>query len=131
MTVVYTAPIKDVVNSCECVDIIFGLDKLESLKLYRMRCPECGTGTCKVTNLSRKYEAILRDVNPELLLPTTELGILEALYGERRDLMAAEIAEDLDCSYQLVGKRGKKSWSRKGWSIGLWNKSVASLGSRS
>ncbi len=93
----------------KCTDCgaILGLDKLESLKLYRMRCPECGTGTCKVTNLSKKYEAILRDVNPELLLPTTELGILETLYGERRDLMAAEIAEDLDCSYQLVGKRGK------------------------
>jgi DNA-binding MarR family transcriptional regulator len=42
-----------------------------------------------------------------LLLPTTELGILETLYGECRDLMAAEIAEDLDCSYQLVVKRGK------------------------
>lgn len=92
---------------CADCEAIFGLDKLESLTLYRMRCPECGTGTCKVTNLSKKYEAILRDVNPELLLPTTELGILETLYGERRDLMAAEIAEDLDCSYQLVGKRGK------------------------
>ncbi|UPJ96399.1 hypothetical protein [Bradyrhizobium sp. 172] len=92
---------------CDDCEAIFGLDKLESLKLYRMRCPECGAGTCKVTNLSKKYEAILRDVNPELLLPTTELGILETLYGERRDLMAAEIAEDLDCSYQLVGKRGK------------------------
>ncbi|TFW53488.1 hypothetical protein CT676_41530 [Bradyrhizobium sp. MOS001] len=92
---------------CADCEAIFGLDKLESLKLYRMRCPECGTGICKVTNLSKKYEAILRDVNPELLLPTTELGILETLYGERRDLMAAEIAEDLDCSYQLVGKRGK------------------------
>lgn len=92
---------------CADCEAIFGLDKLESLKLYRMRCPECGTGTCKVTNLSKKYETILREVNPELLLPTTELGILETLYGERRDLMAAEIAEDLDCSYQLVGKRGK------------------------
>ncbi|MGJ4933687.1 BRcat domain-containing protein [Bradyrhizobium sp. HKCCYLRH3083] len=92
---------------CPDCGAIFGLDKLDSLKLYRMRCPECGTGTCKVTNLSKKYETILREVNPELLLPTTELGILETLYGERRDLMAAEIAEDLDCSYQLVGKRGK------------------------
>jgi len=92
---------------CSNCHAIFGLDKLDSLKMYRMRCPECGTGTCNVTNLSKKYEAILRDVNPELLLPPTELGILETLYSESRDLMAAEIAEDLDCSYQLVGKRGK------------------------
>lgn len=92
---------------CSDCNAIFGLDKLDSLRMYRMKCPQCGTGTCKVTNLSKKYEAILRDVNPELLLPSTELGILETLHGERRDLMAAEIAEDLDCSYQLVGKRGK------------------------
>jgi DNA-binding MarR family transcriptional regulator len=92
---------------CSDCQAIFGLDKLDSLKMYSMRCPECGTGICKVTNLSKKYEAILRDVNPELLLPSTELGILETLYSERKDLMAAEIAADLDCSYQLVGKRGK------------------------
>jgi hypothetical protein len=92
---------------CSDCGAIFGLDKLDSLKMYRMRCPQCGTGTCKVTNLSKKYEAILSDVNPELLLPSMELGILETLYSERRDLVATEIAEDLDCSYQLVGKRGK------------------------
>jgi DNA-binding MarR family transcriptional regulator len=92
---------------CSDCSAIFGLDKLESLKLYKMSCPDCGTGHCKVTNLSKKYEAILIDINPELLLPPSELGILETLFNEKRDLVAAEIAADLDCSYQLVGKRGK------------------------
>jgi DNA-binding MarR family transcriptional regulator len=49
----------------------------------------------------------LQGINTELLLPATELGILETLFNENRELAAAEIAADLDCSYQLVGKRGK------------------------
>jgi DNA-binding MarR family transcriptional regulator len=92
---------------CEDCGAIFGLDKLESLKLYGMSCPSCRTGTCVVTNLSRRYENILQRIQTELLLPPTELGILETLYNENRELAAAEIAADLDCSYQLVGKRGK------------------------
>ncbi|MNI87218.1 hypothetical protein D3C73_1443980 [compost metagenome] len=49
---------------------------------------------------------MLNEIRPELLLPETELGILETLFvGD--DLGASEIAGELDCSYQLVGKRGK------------------------
>lgn len=92
---------------CDSCGSIHGLDKLESLKLYNMSCPSCRSGTCVVTNLSKRYEQILNEIQPELLLPATELGILETLYTENRDLAAAEIAADLDCSYQLVGKRGK------------------------
>ena len=58
-------------------------------------------------NLSRKYERFLRNVSPELLLPETELNILHALHSEKRSMFAGEIAAELDCSYQLVGKRGK------------------------
>jgi DNA-binding MarR family transcriptional regulator len=50
---------------------------------------------------------MLEEIRDELLLPGTELGILETSYVEDRDLAAADIAEELDCSYQLVGKRGK------------------------
>ena len=75
--------------------------------MYKMACPNCREGICQVTNLSKKYEALLKEINPELLLPPSELGILETLYNEDRELAAAEIAADLDCSYQLVGRRGK------------------------
>ena len=92
---------------CQDCGAIFGLDKLDGLKLYGMSCPTCRAGTCVVTNFSKRYEEILENVQSELLLPATELGILETLHNEDRDLAAAEIAEDLDCSYQLVGKRGK------------------------
>jgi DNA-binding transcriptional ArsR family regulator len=92
---------------CSDCGAIYSLDKLDSLKMYRMACPNCADGICTVTNLSKKYESILKEISPELLLPASELGILETLYNENRELMAAEIAADLDCSYQLVGRRGK------------------------
>ncbi len=85
----------------------YGLEKLEALQMYDMQCPKCRTSRCHIVNLSRKYETFLRDISQELLLPETELNILHALYSEKRSLFAGEIAAELDCSYQLVGKRGK------------------------
>jgi DNA-binding MarR family transcriptional regulator len=92
---------------CERCDASHGLDMLDSIKVFGMLCPACKQGTCHVTNLSRKYEHVLKSINQELLLPQTELGILETLYTENRKMVASDIAAELDCSYQLVGKRGK------------------------
>ena len=83
------------------------IEKLEALKVFDMHCPTCKVGTCVVTNLSKKYESILNAVAPELLLPPTELGILQTLESEKRAMYAGEIASELDKSYQLVGRRGK------------------------
>ena len=92
---------------CENCGALHDLSKLESLRLFDMLCPACKSGKCHVTNLSRKYESMIRQIDPQMLLPPNEMGILETLYVENRELAAAEIAEELDCSYQLVGKRGK------------------------
>lgn len=92
-------------SSSSC-DSAFGIEMLPSIQLFDMMCPTCKSGTCEVTNLSRKYEAVLGKIKPELLLPETELGILETLFVEN-GIGASEIAGELDCSYQLVGKRGK------------------------
>lgn len=92
---------------CDQCGEIYGLDKLDGLIMYDMLCPRCKNGTCEVVNLSKKYEKVIRSVDPNLMLPATELGILEALYTEGRQMVASEIAGELDCSYQLVGKRGK------------------------
>lgn len=72
-----------------------------------MLCPTCRNGRCVVSILSKKYEAVLREADDELLLPRTELGILNTLQTEGKPMFAGDIAADLDCSYELVGKRGR------------------------
>lgn len=91
---------------CKSCDAVFGIEALPSIELFGMLCPTCKQGQCEVSNLSKKYESMLGKIRPELLLPETELGILETLFIEN-DIGASEIAGELDCSYQLVGKRGK------------------------
>ena len=80
---------------------------LPAIQAFDMLCPECKEGNCHVVNLSRKYERLIRSVAEENLLPHTELGILKTLHDERKRMFAKEIAAELDCSYQLVGKRGR------------------------
>jgi DNA-binding MarR family transcriptional regulator len=72
-----------------------------------MKCRDCATGICEVVNLSKKYADELKKVDAALLLPSTELGILQTLHTEDQPLNASSIATELDCSYQLVGKRGR------------------------
>lgn len=92
---------------CGHCNSMFDYSQLSALQLYGMRCPKCLVGSCQVINLSRKYEAVVDAIRPELLLPRTELGILQTLHSEREPLTASDIASELDTSYQLVGKRGK------------------------
>lgn len=82
-------------------------EMLPAIQAFDMLCPQCKKGTCVLVNLSRKYERLIRSVSDENLLPGTELGILKTLHDERKSMFAMEIAAQLDCSYQLVGKRGR------------------------
>jgi predicted transcriptional regulator len=84
-----------------------GSEMLAAIQAFNMLCPECQKGKCRLVNLSRKYEKLIESVAEESLLPRTELGILKTLHDERRHWFAKEIASELDCSYQLVGKRGR------------------------
>jgi DNA-binding MarR family transcriptional regulator len=92
---------------CSDCGEVHGIDKLPSLSMFGMLCPKCRRGICEVTNLSKKYGDVLSAIRAELLLPQIELGVLETLHMERRAMFAREIAEELDCSYQLVSRRGK------------------------
>ncbi|HEU0000107.1 MAG TPA: hypothetical protein VFQ36_04370, partial [Ktedonobacteraceae bacterium] len=92
---------------CDHCHTVFSFSELASLRRYRMKCPECLTGTCQVINLSKKYESILKSVDPGLLLPAVELGILQTLHGEKSPMIASDIAANLDYSRQLVAARGK------------------------
>ncbi|MGB1563971.1 MAG: hypothetical protein ACPHN2_20970 [Sinimarinibacterium flocculans] len=82
-------------------------ENLEALHFFRMRCKECVDGHVQVNNLSRKYEAELRAVSDALLLPKLELGILQTLHDEGEAVRPGFVAGELDCSYQLIGKRAK------------------------
>jgi hypothetical protein len=92
---------------CDSCGETYGLERLEALQFYGMRCRSCENGRCVVTNLSAKYGEMLKEINDQLLLPSTELGILQTLETEKKAMNASEIAGELDRSYQLVGKRGK------------------------
>ena len=92
---------------CSSCGHTYEMDKLPAIQMFGMQCPECKIGICTVSNLSKRYESMLQEVSPELLLPPTELGILQILETEKRPMIASEIASELDKSYQLVGKRGR------------------------
>jgi DNA-binding MarR family transcriptional regulator len=92
---------------CDRCGYKHGYEKLSAIQAYDMLCPQCKQGTCAVVNLSRKYERLIKSVAEDNLLPDTELGILKTLHDERKSMFAKEIAAQLDCSYQLVGKRGR------------------------
>ena len=51
---------------------------------------------------------MLERIQDELLLPKTEIGILQTLHSENEPKRPAFVAAELDCSYQLVGKRAVK-----------------------
>ncbi|WP_193753057.1 hypothetical protein [Sphingomonas endophytica] len=91
----------------------YGIAMLPALQMLHMRCPTCSVGECKVVNLSKKYGDVIEMIKPDLLLPETELGIMQTLFNEAKPMVASEIAGDLDCSGQLVGRRGRNLAERK------------------
>lgn len=91
--------------SCDSCGEIHDFSKLEALQFYGMRCPSCKDGICRVTNLSRKYEPMLKGIDEALLLPRTEIGILQTLRTESSPKRPAFVAGELDCSYQLISRR--------------------------
>ena len=98
---------------CNNCNSVFDSEMISSFKVWGMMCPECRIGRCEVINLSRKYEDVINSVSPDLLLPETELGILQTLKIENKPMVASEIAGELDCSGQLVGRRGRNLAKRK------------------
>lgn len=91
---------------CKNYGYKYSYEQLTALSFYGMLCKECKVGTVEVVNLSHKYAQELQEVKEDLLLPATELGILQSLHFEKVPLRPGHIAGELDCSHQLVGKRG-------------------------
>lgn len=93
--------------SCGSCGTKFSFEQIDALRMYGMACPSCRTGTVTVANLSQKYAEQVRAVSEELLLERVDLNILAALEAEELPLRPKDIAEELDCSHQLVGRRAK------------------------
>lgn len=98
---------------CDSCGAKYEFESLAAIRQYGMLCSSCKKGTCKVVNLSRKYADLIRTVSQDTLLSETDLGILKILHDERHDMFAKQIAAELDCSYQLIGKRGRNLSERE------------------
>lgn len=98
---------------CDKCGVKHEIGELSVLKKYDMLCPRCREGYCKVVNLSKKYGDLIEKVSEDSLLPKIELGMLKTLHDERTQMFANQIASELDCSYQLIGKRGRNLSERE------------------
>jgi len=91
----------------------FPFEELQFPKFANMKCPSC-QNLVKVIATSETIEAELSRIDNAKLLPEVELGILHEIHKSEKLLKPKEIAEELDCSYQLVGWRAKKLDETKG-----------------
>jgi hypothetical protein len=91
---------------CSACGAVFPSERLDALRLFDMACPTCKKGTCQVRSLARVYARELAEADRSAQLPETELGILLTLAASDTGLRPKEIAAELDCSYQLVVRRG-------------------------
>jgi hypothetical protein len=90
----------------------FPFEELHYLEFNKMSCPECHSPVNIVSN-SETIQLELEKIDNSKLLPPIELSILYEINKAEKHLKAGEIAEELDCSYQLVGKRAKKLTEEK------------------
>lgn len=91
----------------------FSFEELQFLEFTNMKCPDCQSPV-KVISNSEAIQLELERVDNAKLLPDVELGILYEIHKSEKPLKPKEIAEELDCSHQLVGWRAKKLDEVKG-----------------
>lgn len=93
---------------CDNCGACYGMEKRESIELYKWRCPECQSGTCSIVSLGDDFGKEMEDLNKDTMLPVVELEILETLNEEGIAMRAGEVATLVDATYQLVGRRTAK-----------------------
>lgn len=84
----------------------YGMDKIEFLQFTNMKCPDCHTDV-KVVSMLDSIREDIEKIDDTKLLPPIEYSILYELYKNEKPLKAKMIAEELDCSYQLIGQKAK------------------------
>ena len=71
-----------------------------------MQCPECHN-TVEIISTSDSIRKELDKVDQSVLLPKIEYSLLHEI-NKSNNARPKEIAQELDCSYQLVGWKAKK-----------------------
>ena len=91
---------------CTSCDRTYSIQKLPFFEFNKMHCPEC-KGVVKVVSISKSIEKELKQIDESKLLHPVEYSILLELNKSDIPLRAKEIAEELDCSYQLIAFKAK------------------------
>ncbi len=93
----------------------FAFEMLPELERFSMICPECLkdniVSKCKVTVSNKEILQRIKDYekNTIRLSDDIEYGILDFLNRNRKtSYSASEIAQELDCNWQLINKRAEK-----------------------
>lgn len=91
----------------------YPFEQLKFLEFNKMKCPECQYPVEILSNAETLKEEI-KKIDNSKLLPPIEYSILYELNNSETPPRAKEIAEELDCSYQLIGAKAKKLDENKG-----------------
>lgn len=84
----------------------YSIEQLPFLQFNKMHCPECQC-IVKVVSISETIQKDIEKIDASKLLPPLEYSILHELNKSENPLRPKEIAEELDCSHQLIGKKAK------------------------
>lgn len=86
---------------------LYPYEELKYLKYAKMRCVECQS-TVEVLSVSENIENKLNQIDKSKLLPSIEFSLLYELNKHTDAIYAKDIAEELDVSSKLIGRRAKK-----------------------
>lgn len=84
----------------------YSIEQLPFLEFNKMHCPECQS-IVKIVSISDTIQKDIEKIDAGKLLHPIEYSILHELNKLDRPLRPKEIAEELDCSHQLVGQKAK------------------------
>ncbi|MBD1892234.1 MarR family transcriptional regulator [Coleofasciculus sp. FACHB-SPT9] len=85
----------------------WALDQLPNLEFTKMKCPECYSPV-EIISTSERLKAEIKKIDDSKLLPPIDFSLLHELNKSGKSLRPKEVAEELDCSYQLIAWKAKK-----------------------
>lgn len=78
-------------------------EKLSMIEMFDMLCPKCKSGTCSIEHATVDIEL----ADDKILLPEFDMQFINSLKVDSPQYPSG-LAQELDCTYQKVGKRAAK-----------------------